>query len=163
MVTKQRVTILACGAALCVLAWFFVDVSVYEGERTCAYCETREEFREVSCFVFGASWQRTTLGSRTLGMFLIDFPEHHCDHLWARHHGKRKWLWQGTWVRRVSDPGDILTSRSAIVERYSEDPAFRRQLRQLLVDGVISEARLLELARANCMDGGTCKMRTGNP
>ena len=162
MTTKKRIVILLCVVLLIGVSSLFVDVSSYTGERICGYCGSREEFSDVSYYVFGASWSKETTGALKPSRFLVDFSDHRCEHAWTQFSGKTIPIWDSPLLHH-SEPLESFISRSAIVARYDEDVAFRSGVNQILADRTISQKRLLELARFNCLDGGTCQMHTDDP
>ena len=164
MISKKRIIVLPSLALLLGVCGLFNDDSCYRGERVCGYCGSREKFCETSYFVLGSSWNRETSVALMPSRFLIDFPDHRCKHVWIRFEGQTKSIWDSPLVRRVGHSEmEISISHSAIVARYGDDESFRRGIVRILADGTLSRARLLELAAINCMDGGTCQMRTDDP
>lgn len=163
MMTKNRTIIFPCFIILLGICGMFVNVSIWSGERICGYCGSREKLSEVSYFVLGAHWSRVTTGTLTPSLFLVDFPEHHCEHAWAQFDGKWKAIWDSPLLRRSEQRSGIDMNRSAIVQRYGEDVSFRENLKSILASGTLSRKRLLELATFRCMDGGTCHMNSDDP
>lgn len=161
-ITKKRAIVILFSLIIVLIAVCGVFIVSYEGQRACSQCGTTEDYSETCFFVIGAEWESVKRGKQFLSPFLVDFPEHHCEHSWKRSALLERPIW-GSWIWRLDQHETTDTNGSAIVIRYSTDPSFRQGIQKILADGTLTKQHLLELAKLRCMDGGTCQMDRNNP
>ncbi len=160
---KKRIAILICVLLLICVCGLLIDISSGNGHRVCGFCGSRQEYAKVSYFVLGASWTAESHGHLKNSPFLVDFPDHLCEHSLSRFDLKTRGIWDSPLLHRPEDFFEPDMNASAIVRRYNEDEVFRRGIKQLLENGTLPRERLLELANFRCMDGGTCRMSKDDP
>lgn len=137
-----------------------LGVECFKKERTekCVYCESRQESEEVKWWVLGWAGRNEAIGEIHETRFFKDYPEYTCNHQWNYEEGFVTHYWNSPILSHPISHSKFHTSRSAIVARYQTDKIFRRSLRELEEDGLVSRELVLKVAACHCMCGGRCQI-----
>ncbi len=154
---KKRLMVILVILLLVAVLGIFTEVTRYRGHRICGYCGSTQVYETTSYYMLGREWENADEGLLTASRFLVDYPDHQCNHAWTHYSGESSHIWNSPLlVSFTPDKVEFYVSRSIVVEAYVASERFRVDVNQLVSEGKISRVRLMEIAGINCMDGGTC-------